>query len=104
MRLHLLLSRGQKGGSDKKDGGSESVKEGTVFSLTLDNQGAKTAGTAKIYLKYNVGYYLDKNCKKEITDESGGITLPAKTGFIFLGYNADKAGKGQAVITAEGLL
>ena len=91
----------KKDSSGKNDG---TVKDGTVFMLKLDNQGATTVGSAQIFLKYNVGFYLDKNGKKEITDESGAITLPVKAGFIFLGYNVEKDGKGQTIITANGLL
>ena len=72
-------------GTDVKEEKSGGGKDGTVFKLTLDNQGAKTAGSAQIFLKYNVGYYLDKNGNKALTDETGAITVPVKTGFIFLG-------------------
>ena len=57
-----------------------------VYTITLDNQGATTAGTATIYEKYNTGYYTDSNCTTQMTTTTNPITIPIKTGYAFNGY------------------
>ena len=37
------------------------------YSITLDNQGATSAGTTSIYEKYNTGYYLDSSLSNQMT-------------------------------------
>ncbi|MBR3133049.1 MAG: InlB B-repeat-containing protein [Clostridia bacterium] len=69
------------------------------YTVTLDNQGATTAGTEAIYLKYNVAkYYSDSNTTTEITD----ITVPTKTGYVFGGYYSEPNGQGTQYVEDDG--
>lgn len=56
-----------------------------TYTVQLDNQGAATSGTEKIYLMYGVGYAasdpIDENFMKLTS-----ITIPTKKGYIFGGY------------------
>lgn len=54
-----------------------------TYKITLNNQGATTAGTTEFYYVYDTGkYYADQGLTTEITK----ITTPTKTGYTFLDY------------------
>ena len=55
-------------------------------TITLDNNGATTAGTTTLYGRYVVGIYLDQAHTKSMTTTANPITLPTKTGYTFDGY------------------
>ena len=57
------------------------------YTISLDNQGAKTTGTTEIYQRYDTGVYLDKAETKEMTTSSNPIERPSKE-YIF-SYNAN---------------
>ncbi len=59
-----------------------------VYTITLNNKGATTAGTTKIYLKYNDGWYSDAEATNKITK----ITSPAKNGYLYDGYYKEETG------------
>ena len=70
----------------------------SMFTLTLNNGGATTAGTTKIYEKYNEGWYSDSGFTTAITS----ITVPTKTGNTFGGYYDSQDGNGTRYIDASG--
>ena len=57
-----------------------------TYTITLSNQEATTAGTTKIYEKYNTGYYIDSNLSNKMTTSANPITVPVRTGYTFDGY------------------
>ena len=69
-----------------------------VAKVTLDNQGATTAGTATVYQKYNTGWYKESGATTKMTS----ITKPEKTGYTFAGYYTKQNGEGTQVIKADG--
>lgn len=70
-----------------------------VFEITLDGGIATSAGTTKIYAKYNTGYYLDSSCTQKMTTSAINITAPTNTNYTFAGYFTATAGGGSARIT-----
>ena len=62
------------------------LAEPAVYDITLDNANATTNGTAKIYLKYNNGVYLDNAYQNLMTTSSNSITIPVRTNYTFNGY------------------
>ncbi|MBQ6477088.1 MAG: InlB B-repeat-containing protein [Bacilli bacterium] len=75
-----------------------------IYTITLNNQSATTAGTASIYEKYGVGYYKEAACTNQMTTSSNGITVPTKTGYAFMGYYTETNGGGTKYIDASGKL
>ena len=69
-----------------EDGGKIATCTVTVkakaYTINLDNQGATTAGTTKVYVKPGDGVYSDSACTNKISK----ITPPKKTGYKFKGY------------------
>ena len=52
------------------------------YKITLNNNGATSAGTAELYESYNTGFYLESTLTTKVTK----ITKPEKTGYTFNGY------------------
>lgn len=75
-----------------------------IFDISLDNQGATSAGTTHIYEKYSVGFYGTSECSSKISK----IILPKKDNYIFDGYwteqNDWKTSKGEQIIQADGTI
>lgn len=78
-----------------------------IYKVTLNNQGATTAGTGEYYYKYktaggnSIYYYSDAACKNGI---SGSIfTAPTKTGYTFGGYYTSTNGGGTQYVTSAGV-
>lgn len=69
-----------------------------VSKITLDNQGATSAGTTQYYQKFNVGNYTTSACTASISK----ITNPSKSHHTFQGYYTEKNGEGQRIIDASG--
>ncbi len=69
-----------------------------VYTITLNNQSATSAGTTTIYEKYGVGYYSNSSATTSITS----ITVPTKTGYTFGGYYTSTGGSGTQIITSTG--
>lgn len=63
------------------------------YTITLDNQGALSAGSTSI----SVTYYSNKNLTG-----TPAITLPERTGYTFGGYYTGKNGSGALIIDATG--
>ena len=76
-----------------------------IYTITLDNQSATTAGTAAIYEKYDTGYYLgyaNGAVSNYMTAGQNPITKPEKTGYTFNGYYTGENGSGVQYIDANG--
>ena len=78
-----------------------------IYTVTLDNQGANTAGTTLVYYKYNTvknisgtNYYYFSD--KSLTSALSSITKPTKTGYTFGGYFTNTNGAGTDYIGANG--
>lgn len=56
-----------------------------TYTITLNNMGAETTGTDKIYLMYGIGY-SESNPIDENFDKLNTIDIPIKKGYIFEGY------------------
>ena len=57
-----------------------------TFNITLDDNGATSAGTSKLYVRYAEGIYLDSGYTKKMTTTTNPITIPTWAGHIFNGY------------------
>ena len=80
----------------------------TSYTITLNNNGATSAGTKTIYEKVIDGkstknYYLDATLRNEMTTIKNTINIPVKTGYVFLGYYTD-SNSGTMVIDGNGYL
>ena len=76
-----------------------------TYSVTLDNQSAATAGTTKVYYKYNTHdgncyYYTDSSLETCLTNSK--ITNPTKNGYTFGGYYTATNGSGTQYVNASG--
>nr|MCR5483987.1 bacterial Ig-like domain-containing protein [Clostridiales bacterium] len=69
-----------------------------VYKITLNNQGAKTPGTAEFYEKYSSGNYSDEACASPLSY----ITIPTKTNYIFDGYYTEMNGAGTQCVNSAG--
>lgn len=68
------------------------------IQVSLDNEGAATAGSERLYSKGNLWY---ANSDRE-GDNISVIQRPAKTGYIFDGYYTEANGRGTQVINKDG--
>ena len=72
--------------------------EPDVYAVTLDNQGATTAGTAAYYQKYDNGNYSSADCTTAVSN----ITIPQRTGYKFKGYYTGTNGSGTQYVDVSG--
>ena len=81
-----------------------------TYKITLDNQGATTAGTSEVYYQYNTTntingitcyYYTDVTLKSCVTNGTT-IAVPTKTGYTFDGYYTEVNGGGTQYVNASG--
>lgn len=82
----------------------------SVYKITLDtvkdkaDESKDTDGTSAIYEKYSDGFYTDQSCTSGNKISSvTGITIPKRSGYLFLGYFTDKE-NGTQMIGADGCL
>ena len=71
-----------------------------IFKLTLNNNGATTAGTEFIYEYYSVGWYADSTGTTQIRT----ITPPYKNGYEFNGYYTTNDSTGKLIINQTGII
>lgn len=80
-----------------------------VYSITLNNQSATTAGTSKIYFQYNTtkvingvncNYFTNSTLTTCVSNNK--ISKPAKTGYSFRGYYTSTSGGGTQYINLSG--
>ena len=85
--------------------------ETDTYKVTLDNQGATTAGTAEVYYQYNTTntingvtcyYYTDVTLKSCVTNGTT-ITIPTKAGYTFGGYYSGTNGTGTQYVDSKGV-
>lgn len=76
-----------------------------IYEAALDNQGADSTGTKKIYEKYDNGWYLNSGCSQVLSGilDERKITLPKRTGYQFDGYYTSKSG-GEKMINKDGTM
>lgn len=76
-----------------------------IFDISLDNQGATSAGSTHIYEEYSVGFYDTSACSAG-SSKMSKITLPKKDNYTFDGYwteqNTWKSSKGEQIVQADG--
>ncbi len=81
-----------------------------TYSVTLDNQGASTAGTSLVYYQFNTTktidsvkcyYYTDKALSTCLTS-GHAISVPSRTGYAFGGYYTKTNGGGTQFVNASG--
>ena len=80
-----------------------------IYKVTLDNQGATTAGTANYWYKFNttgtyngstVYYWTNADCTTGLVGSK--IELPTKKGYNFGGYYTGTNGSGTQYVNASG--
>ncbi|MDO4805787.1 MAG: InlB B-repeat-containing protein [Coriobacteriales bacterium] len=76
--------------------------EPKVYTITLNNQSASSAGTTAVYEKYATGVYLDSRCANAMTTTANRIAMPARLGYTFGGYYTEANGAGTQLISAGG--
>ncbi len=77
-----------------------------INKVTLDNQGATTAGTANYwyifeYFDRGIYYYTNAECTEGLVESK--ITTPTKEAWIFKGYYTEPDGEGQQYVNENGL-
>ena len=81
---------------------------GIIYTITLNNQSATSAGTTVIYYRYNTtqeingvtcSYYTDAALTTCLTNT---ITKPVRTGYTFGGYFTETGGNGTQYVLANG--
>ena len=74
--------------SDLVNASTQYVCDLGKYTITLNNNGATTAGTTEIYTTYNTGVYLDSARTKQMTAVSSVnyIDKPQRSGWTFMGY------------------
>ena len=88
----------------KIESAEETVTTDTIqYTITLDNQGADTAGTGTIYEIFENRYSLTSG-GQAMTPSTNQITKPEKTGSLFTGYYTGQNGTGTQVIDANGYI
>jgi uncharacterized repeat protein (TIGR02543 family)/prepilin-type N-terminal cleavage/methylation domain-containing protein len=90
----------------------DAVWKANTYSITLDSQGANTAGTTKVYYQYKTTadingvkcfYYSDSTLNTCISTSGYTITTPTKTGYAFSGYFTATNGGGNSFVTGAGV-
>ena len=71
--------------------------------ITLNNNSATSAGTAKIYQTYNTNVYLSNWGSGAMTTSANKITVPTRTGYTFGGYY-DSTNYTTQYISADGFI
>ena len=67
-----------------------SITVSNTYTISLNGNGATTAGTTSIYEKYNTGIYLDSALTKAMTTSANTITKPTRS--YTVGFNANNTG------------
>ena len=68
----------------------------SVYTITLNNQSATTAGSTAVYEKYATGIYKESGCTTAMTGSANNITVPQRKYTVTFNYN----GSGKANTTA----
>jgi len=89
--------------SIEADATVNAVYTAVVSRITLQNDGTNSP-TAAIYDWYGSGFYLDEAHANQMRVSANRITVPAKTGYTFLGYFTGEKGTGTKCVSADGYL
>ena len=81
-----------------------------VYTITLDNQGATSAGTKQVYYQYNstktingtTCYYYTNSSLTTCLSGGYNINKPSKTGYTFKGYYTSTNGSGTNYVNSSG--
>ena len=81
-----------------------------VYTITLNNQSATTAGTTTVYYQYNttktingtVCYYYTNSTLTSCLSGGYNITKPTKTAYVFGGYYTGTNGSGTNYVNSSG--
>lgn len=84
--------------------GKTNIKITKAYNIKLDSTGATTKGTETIYIKPEVGIYLDAAFSKLMTTSANKITIPLRAGYTFEGYYTAKNGRGNQLINRNGYI
>ncbi len=76
----------------------------SLYTISLNNESATTAGTTKIYELYNTKWFLDSAKTNWMKADQNPITIPSKNGYDFKGYYTEEEGKGTQVIKNTGYI
>ena len=89
---------GDLAGNKNDSVSTNNVQVSGVFTISLNNQSATSAGTTSVYELYTIGWYSNSTASTAITS----ITRPARNGYIFDGYYTNTNGVGTKIINADG--
>ncbi len=57
-----------------------------LYTVTLSDNVATTAGTDKVYISYGDAFYKDTSYAQKMSNSANGISVPSRTGYIFEGF------------------
>ncbi len=75
-----------------------------VYTITLNNQSATSAGSTAVYEKYETGIYKESGCTTAMATTANPITIPKKSGYVFAGYYTGTNGSGTQMINPKGYI
>ena len=86
------------------------ILKANIYTITLDNQGATSAGTKQVYYQYNstktingtTCYYYTNSSLTTCLSGGYNINKPSKTGYTFKGYYTSTNGSGTNYVNSSG--
>ena len=74
-----------------------------LYTVTLNNNNATVAGTAKVYFSYGDAFYRDASYTEKMYSSMNNISVPSRAGYIFDGYYNAQTG-GTQMLNTDGFL
>ena len=86
------------------------IIKANIYTITLNNQGATSSGTKKVYYQYNTTktingttcYYYTNSSLTTCLSGGYNINKPSKTGYSFKGYYTSTNGSGTNYVNSSG--
>ena len=86
------------------------ILKANIYTITLNNQGATSSGTKKVYYQYNTTktingttcYYYTNSSLTTCLSGGYNINKPSKTGYSFKGYYTSTNGSGSNYVNSSG--
>ena len=86
------------------------ILKANIYTITLNNQGATSSGTKKVYYQYNTTktingttcYYYTNSSLTTCLSSGYNINKPSKTGYSFKGYYTSTNGSGTNYVNSSG--
>ena len=86
------------------------ILKANIYTITLNNQGATSSGTKKVYCQYNTTktingttcYYYTNSSLTTCLSSGYNINKPSKTGYSFKGYYTSTNGSGTNYVNSSG--